>query len=54
MKPVTGGKRARFVLRSPSLARKLRAGRRYVLEARAGTSRTRLGRAAKRVFRVRG
>jgi hypothetical protein len=43
----------RFRLRSRRLYAKVRPGRRYVLEAAAGTSPAKLGAASRTVFRVR-
>jgi hypothetical protein len=48
-----GGKRLKVHLRSTVLRRRLRAGRRYVLEVTPGTARNRLGKATRRAFRVR-
>jgi K319-like protein len=52
-KKVTRAGKVRLRIRSAGLRRKVRAGRRYILEARAGTSRTRLGKATRKVLRIR-
>jgi hypothetical protein len=40
-------------IRSSKLRRQLRSGKRYVLEVRAGTAKNRLGKATRKVVRVR-
>jgi hypothetical protein len=50
---VHGGTKARLRIRSAKLRRKLRPGRRYVVEVRAGTARNRLGKPARRHIRIR-
>jgi hypothetical protein len=50
---VRGGAHVKVRIRSEQLRRKVRPGRRYVIEIRAGTARTRLGAATKRPLRVR-
>jgi hypothetical protein len=52
-KTVKGGTKARIKIRSAKLRRKVRAGRRYVIEVRAGTARNRLGRAVRKTVRIR-
>jgi hypothetical protein len=52
-KKVKGGTKARISIRSAKLRRAVRAGRRYVLEVRAGTAKTRLGKATRKTLRVR-
>jgi hypothetical protein len=49
---VKGGATTRLRMRSAKLRRKLRPGRRYVLEVRAGTARNHLGKATRRQFRI--
>jgi hypothetical protein len=43
----------KITIRAAKLRKQLRAGRRYVLEVRAGTARNRLGKPARKVIRVR-
>jgi hypothetical protein len=50
---VKGGTKVRVKIKSAKLRRKLRAGKRYVVEVRAGTAENRLGKATRRVIRVR-
>jgi hypothetical protein len=50
---VKGGTTVHLRIRSKALQRTLRPGGRYVIEVRAGTSRTKLGRATRKAFRVR-
>ena len=49
---VRGGTKVKVRLRSTKLRRTVRAGRRYVLEVRAGTARNRLGTPTRKVIRV--
>jgi hypothetical protein len=48
-----GGTKVKVKIRSAKLRRQVRAGRRYVIEVRAGTARNRLGKATRRTVRVR-
>ncbi|MEA2227053.1 MAG: hypothetical protein QOF04_683 [Solirubrobacteraceae bacterium] len=50
---VKGGTKVKLKVKSAKLRRSLRAGKRYVIEVRTGTSRTRLGKATRKQFRVR-
>jgi hypothetical protein len=52
-KKVKGGTKVKMKIKSAKLRRQLRAGKRYVLEVRAGTARNRLGKATRKVIRVR-
>ena len=52
-KRVKGGARVKVTLRSASLKRKVRTGKRYVIEVRAGKSRNALGKATRKTIRVR-
>jgi hypothetical protein len=49
---VRGGTKVKVRLRSTKLRRTVRAGRRYVVEVRAGTARNRLGTATRKVIHV--
>jgi hypothetical protein len=50
---VKGGTKVKMRIRSAKLRRQLRAGKRYVIEVRAGTAKGRLGKATRKVIRVR-
>jgi hypothetical protein len=50
---VKGGTKAKLKIKSAKLRRQLRAGKRYVIEVRAGTAKNRLGKATRKVIRVR-
>jgi hypothetical protein len=50
---VKGGTKVKMRIRSAKLRRQLRAGKRYVIEVRAGTARGRLGKATRKVLRIR-
>jgi hypothetical protein len=50
---VKAGKKAKLRIRSAKLRRSLKSGRRYMIEVRAGTSRTNLGKPVIKKFRVR-
>jgi K319-like protein len=52
-KKVKAAARVKVTLRSASLKRKMRSGKRYVIEVRAGKSRTTLGKATRKTIRVR-
>jgi hypothetical protein len=52
-KKVNGGTKVKLKVKSAKLRRQLRAGKRYIIEVRAGTSKTRLGKATRKQFRVR-
>jgi hypothetical protein len=52
-KAVKGGTKVKMRIRSAKLRKRLRAGKRYVIEARAGTARNRLGRPTRKVIAVR-
>jgi hypothetical protein len=52
-KKVKGGTKVKVTIRSAKLRRSVRAGRRYVIEVRAGTARNRLGKATRKVLRIR-
>jgi hypothetical protein len=51
---VKGGKKVKVTVRTAKVARTLRAGKRFVIEVRAGTAKNRLGKATRKVIRVRG
>src|SRR4051794_6535132 len=50
---VKGGAKVRLKIKSAKLRRKLRPGKRYVIEVRAGSSKNRLGKATRKVIRIR-
>ena len=52
-KAVKGGTKVKVNIRSAKLRKQLRAGRRYVLEVRAGTAKNRLGKPTRKVLRIR-
>jgi hypothetical protein len=52
-KKVKGGTKVKMKIKSAKLRRKLQPGKRYVIEVRAGTAKNRLGKATRKVFRVR-
>jgi hypothetical protein len=52
-KKVKGGTKVKVRIRSAKLRKQLRAGKRYVIEVRAGTAKNRLGKATRRAIRVR-
>jgi hypothetical protein len=52
-KKVKGGTTVKMKIKSAKLRRRIRAGKRYVLEVRAGTARNHLGKATRRLIRVR-
>ena len=52
-KKVKGGTKVKVKIRSAKLGRTLRAGKRYVLEVRAGTAKNRLGKATRKGIRAR-
>jgi hypothetical protein len=53
-KHVRGATKVKVRIRSAKLRRKVHAGRRYVIEVRAGTARNHLGKPTRKVIRVRG
>jgi hypothetical protein len=53
-KKVKGGTKVKVRIRSAKLRRTVRAGKRYVIEVRAGTARHRLGKATRKAIRIRG
>jgi hypothetical protein len=52
-KKVKGGTSVKLKVRSAKLRKQLRAGKRYVLEVRAGTARNHLGKATRKSIRIR-
>jgi hypothetical protein len=52
-KKVKGGAKVTVKIKSAKLRKQLRAGKRIVIEARAGTAKNRLGKATRKVIRVR-
>jgi hypothetical protein len=52
-KKVKGGTKVKVRVRSAKLRKRLRAGKRYVIEVRAGTARNHLGKATRKSIRVR-
>jgi hypothetical protein len=52
-KTVKGGTKVKVKIKSAKLRKQLRAGKRIVIEARAGTAKNRLGKATRKVVRVR-
>jgi hypothetical protein len=52
-KKVKGGSKVRMKVRSAKLGRKVRAGKRIILEVRSGTAKNRLGKAVRKTVRVR-
>jgi hypothetical protein len=52
-KKVKGGTKVKIRIKSAKLRKRMRAGKRYVLEVRAGTARNRLGKATRTRIRVR-
>ena len=52
-KKVKGATKVKVKIRSAKLGRTLRAGKRYVLEVRAGTAKNRLGKATRKAIRAR-
>jgi hypothetical protein len=53
-KHVRGGTKVKVRIRSAKLRHEVHAGRRYVIEVRAGTARNHLGKPTRKVIRVRG
>jgi hypothetical protein len=53
-KKVKGGTKVKIKIKSAKLRRRIRAGKRYVLEVRAGTARHHLGKATRKLIRIRG
>jgi hypothetical protein len=52
-KKVKGGTKVKIKIKSAKLRERMRAGKRYVLEVRAGTAKNRLGKATRTRIRVR-
>jgi hypothetical protein len=52
-KKVKGGTKVKMSIKSAKLRKQLRAGKRYVIEVRAGTARNHLGKATRKVVRIR-
>ena len=52
-KKAKGGTKVKIRIRSRKLRKQVRAGKRYVIEVRAGTAKNRLGKATRRVIRIR-
>jgi hypothetical protein len=52
-KKVKGGSKVRMRIKSAKLRKRMRAGKRYILEVRAGTAKNRLGKATRKRIRVR-
>jgi hypothetical protein len=52
-KKVKGGTKVKVKIKSAKLRKQIRAGKRYVIEARAGKAKNRLGKATRTVIRVR-
>jgi hypothetical protein len=52
-KKVKGGTKVKVKVKSAKLRKQLRAGKRYVIEVRAGTAKNRLGKATRKLIRIR-
>jgi MFS-type transporter involved in bile tolerance (Atg22 family) len=52
-KKVKGGTKVKMNIKSAKLRKQLRTGKRYVIEVRAGTARNHLGKATRKVVRIR-
>jgi hypothetical protein len=53
VKKVKGGGKVKVSIKSAKLRKQLRAGKRYIIEVRAGTAKNRLGKATRKVIRIR-
>ncbi len=52
-KKVKGGSKVKMHIKSAKLRKQLRSGKRYIIEVRAGTARNHLGKATRKVVRIR-